>query len=114
MSLNLINKLNALEDVPKPSDNWVALDKEHRIEKVKLFLKNISDYNEIKVINANENGHVIIEIGFNIDASKRGLFLLDMEQKMKKEIDKSITVWLNPIGDKSKLRALRGITIKDI
>ena len=47
----------------------------------------------------------------NIFASmnKRGLFLLELEERLKSAIDKGITIWLEPVGDKSKLRQLRGI-----
>ena len=47
-----------------------------------------------------------------IPANERGLLLLDLEEKLKIEIDKGITVWCEPVGDKSKLRKLRGIEIK--
>ena len=40
--------------------------------------------------------------------------LLDFEEELKKSIDQGITIWLEPVGDKSKLRNLRGITIKAI
>ena len=42
----------------------------------------------------------------------RGMILLDLEEKLKKNIDIGLTVWLEPVGDKSKLRNLRGIKIK--
>ena len=32
---------------------------------------------------------------------------------MKESVDNAITIWLEPVGDKSKLRNLRGIKIKD-
>ena len=32
---------------------------------------------------------------------------------LKRKVDNSITVWLEPVGDKSKLRNLRGITFKN-
>ena len=31
---------------------------------------------------------------------------------MKADIDEGITLWLEPVGDKSKLRNLRGIELK--
>ena len=40
--------------------------------------------------------------------------LLDLEERLKKKIDLALTVWLEPVGDKSKLRNLRGITMKSI
>ena len=39
----------------------------------------------------------------------RGIILLDLEEQLKKNIDQGLTVWLEPIGDKSKLRNLRGV-----
>jgi hypothetical protein len=42
------------------------------------------------------------------------MMLLDLENEIKKDIDHGITVWLEPVGDKSKLRNLRGIKIKDV
>ena len=47
-----------------------------------------------------------------IKASERGILLLDLEQLLKNKIDQGITIWLEPVGDKSKLRNLRGIKIK--
>ena len=37
--------------------------------------------------------------------------LIDLENKIK-TIDPGLTLWLEPVGDKSKLRNLRGITFK--
>ena len=37
--------------------------------------------------------------------------ILELEERLKSKIDKGITVWCEPIGDKSKLRKLRGIKI---
>jgi hypothetical protein len=49
-----------------------------------------------------------------IPTNIRGLLLLDLEKKLKDNIDNGLTVWLEPVGDKSKLRNLRGIKIKKI
>ena len=61
---------------------------------------------------AAENGQITLLIERTISAGVRGLMLLDLEQALKDSIDKGITVWLVPVGDKSKLRNLRGIQIK--
>ena len=45
-------------------------------------------------------------------ANERGLFLLELEEKLKLAVDQGITVWCEPVGDKSKLRNLRGVEIK--
>ena len=47
-----------------------------------------------------------------ISADKRAMLLLDIEDILKKTVDKGITIWLKAVGDKSKLRNLRGIEIK--
>ena len=48
----------------------------------------------------------------NILPNIRGPLLLDLETSLKNSIEKCITIWLEPVGDKSKLRKLRGIEIK--
>ena len=35
-----------------------------------------------------------------------------MSPVIKNNIDKGLTVWFDPVGDKSKLRNLRGVEIK--
>ena len=48
----------------------------------------------------------------NISVSKRGLFLLELEEELKRNIDQGLTIWCEPIGDKNSLRNLRGIQMK--
>lgn len=45
----------------------------------------------------------------DIAPNVRGLLLLNLEKKLKEYIDIGITIWLEPVGDKSKLRQLRGV-----
>ena len=40
------------------------------------------------------------------------MLLLDIEDMLKKTVDIGVTIWLKAVGDKSKLRNLRGIEIK--
>ena len=110
--MNLINKHNSLIDSPVVSENWKLMKENDRIDQIKKFLlRNINDI-EYEVIKATDDGQVIIRINKSIPASKRGLVLLEIEEKMKTNLDKGLTLWLEPIGDKSKLRNLRGISIK--
>ena len=67
-----------------------------------------------EVFNANKDAQVILKTEQSILAKERGLLLLEVEEILKKSIEEAITVWLEPIGDKSKLRNLRGITIKSV
>ena len=56
-----------------------------------------------------DDGQIILRVQKSIPSNIRGILLLDLEDRIKKNIDKGLTVWLEPVGDKSKLRNLRGI-----
>ena len=66
-------------------------------------------YKEFEVIAAHLNGQIVLKIERAIPANERGLFLLKLEENLKSSVDRGITVWCEPVGDKSKLRNLRGI-----
>ena len=109
---NYINKKFSLENTPKTSDEWKNMIEKDRIILINSILKSTKIYESFEVLKAQENGHVILKTEKAIQASERGILLLEMEEKLKKEIDIGITIWLDPVGDKSKLRNLRGIKIK--
>jgi len=93
-------------------ENWRKMSEEERINRIyKCFEKN-QEYKEFKVLNAPDNGQIVLQIERLIPANERGIFLLDLEIILKNNIDKAITVWCEPVGDKSKLRQLRGVKIK--
>ena len=62
-----------------------------------------------EAVQAPNNGQIVLKIERAIPANERGLLLLELEERLKSSVDKGITVWCEPIGDKSKLRNLRGI-----
>ena len=95
-----------------PTDEWTSFTPEERVKKVQTYIEKNKVYADIKVMLADTNGHVVMRIDHSIPANERGLFLLDMEQELKEKIDIGITLWLEPIGDKSKLRQLRGVEVK--
>jgi Tfp pilus assembly protein PilZ len=96
---------------PIPSEDWKNKSEKDRIEKISSFLKSNILYKDFIIIKALDNGQVIIKIDHLIAANKRGILLLDLESILKKKIDQGITIWCEPVGDKSKLRQLRGVTI---
>ena len=100
----------ALEKTPQTSDKWINLSLEKKKELVQNELKNDENLKEFEVCNAMNDGQIIFKVNNSIPSSKRGNVLLDLEEKLKSNIDKGLTVWFEPIGDKSKLRNLRGIT----
>jgi hypothetical protein len=98
--------------VIKPTESWIGLSEADRIEKVVTELQRDDRYSHIMVVNALDNGHVILRIETPMAASERGLFLLELERKLKFVLDEGLTIWLEPVGDKSKLRMLRGVSVK--
>tara|TARA_B100001540_G_C15581917_1_gene539962 strand:- start:329 stop:667 length:339 start_codon:yes stop_codon:yes gene_type:complete len=109
--MEYISKTNALLSSPKTSEKWKKKTNQDRIKTINDHL-NKYNLNYIDVVNTEEDGQVILKIEKQISAGERGLMLLELEEKLKNELDEGITIWLEPVGDKSKLRNLRGINIK--
>ena len=97
------------QETPKPSEKWKNLSEDSRIEMIAEELKKNVIYSNFEVVEAPDNGQIILKIEKAIPSNVRGLMLLELEAKLKSAIDKGISVWLEPVGDKSKLRNLRGI-----
>lgn len=112
--MNLINKKIAIMDTPSVSLSWRKKNEKLRIEEIENYLSKEQKYNIFKVINAPDNGQIVLKTQKSFDANIRGMFLLDLENFLKNKIDNGLTVWLEPVGDKSKLRNLRGIKVKSV
>ena len=109
---NYITKKFANEESPKVSSFWKNKTNEERIESVvKILIKN-NHHDTFQVIKADDNGQITLKTEKTIKASERGVMLLNIEYLIKESLDNGITLWLEPVGDKSKLRNLRGITLK--
>ena len=90
---------------------WIEKSEKDRINTICRELQKNDLYKNFKVIKAPDNGQIVLKIDELISANKRGLLLLELEEKLKFNIDKGITVWCEPVGDKSALRKLRGVEI---
>ncbi len=66
----------------------------------------------LKPVSAKADGQVTFTLKRELNVTVRGGLLLDAEQWLKSELDKGITVWLEPMGDRSSLRKLRGVEVK--
>ena len=86
--------------------------KEERYKILKKIIDSDIRYKNFEIFNTPDNGQLVFKIDENISVKERGLMLLDFEKKIKNNIDKGLTVWCEPVGDKSKLRNLRGIKLK--
>lgn len=109
---NYINKKFSYENSPKTGIKWQGLGEEERKKLVLELISKNPKYETFEISRAEENGSVTLKIEKSIQASERGILLLDLEELLKNNIDQGITIWLEPVGDKSKLRNLRGIEIK--
>ena len=107
-----IKKNFSYVDSPKTNQAWMDLSEDSRKELILQILIKNPKYEDFEIIRAELNGNVILKIEKSIKASERGVLLLDLEQILKDKVDQGITIWLEPVGDKSKLRNLRGIEIK--
>jgi len=99
-------------DSPTTSEEWVAMDEITRKTLVSQALMDLNFSNVAEVVRAPDNGQLVLKLKVALGASERGLFLLDMEEKLKQRVDTGITIWCEPVGDKSKLRQLRGVQIQ--
>ena len=96
---------------PITSKNWINLSPNDRVKSINKVILNNELYKDFKIIKVPDNGQIVFKIEKLIDASKRGLLLLGLEEILKLKIDIGITVWCEPVGDKSVLRKLRGVKI---
>tara|TARA_B110000483_G_C18124777_1_gene515145 strand:- start:883 stop:1224 length:342 start_codon:yes stop_codon:yes gene_type:complete len=96
---------------PLVGKNWLKLSDKERVEVLNIELKknNLEDF---EVFKTPDNGQIVFKVSNPIPSGKRGLLLLDLESNLKENIDEGLTVWFEPVGDKSKLRNMRGITFQ--
>ncbi len=99
---------------PKPSDAYTLLSDSERLV---LISKSISSevgkkFESIELVSAKSDGQVILRLREPLSADMRGTLLLDYEDLLKKRVDQGLSVWLEPLGDRSSLRNLRGIEVK--
>ena len=102
----------SMEKTPKVSKVWLNQNQERRINSILMIIEKNQEFNCIKVLECHDNGNVDIDLDPSIRVGKRGLYILNFEELIKKEIDLGLTVWCKPLGDKNSLRNLRGIQIK--
>ena len=108
MNKNLNFKDFIFTKTPTTSENWLKLTNEERVKLLSIELKK-KKLEYFEVFKTPDNGQIIFKVSKPIPSSERGVLLLDLESKIKENIDKGLTVWFEPVGDKSKLRNMRGI-----
>jgi hypothetical protein len=101
-------------ETPKVTVEWEMLTVDERKMKLNELLKGSIFEEFFSVTRAENNGFVHIIFSYPIQASKRGMLILDFEEFLKNHLDSGISVWCEPLGDKNSLRNLRGIQIKTV
>ena len=102
-------KNNVSAKTPSTSEFWKNLLHDKRADLINEELKKDKNLSEFEVFKTPDNGQIVFKVQKTIPSNKRGLLLLDLEDQLKANVDKGVTVWFEPMGDKSKLRNLRGI-----
>jgi hypothetical protein len=109
MGKSRIMKHFADTDTPLPGDAWKNSSEEKRRQSVSNVIDKYDQYDDIEVQSAAVDGRVVLCTEKIIPANERGLYYLKIEEILKQKVDVGISVWCEPVGDKSKLRALRGV-----
>ena len=104
----------ANSDTPRPSENWARFSDAERLALVRqTIFTSLSDSRDVLIVaEAKSDGQVIVSLTQPVSAARRGTLLLDFEEFLKEKIDPGLVVWLEPLGDRSSLRNLRGIEVK--
>jgi len=109
MNLSYYNNI----DCPTISSQWLKFSEAQRIDLILTSIQENTSYrNNINIVQALNNGYVIVSLKESLNAGDRGTLLLDFESFLKEKLDQGITIWLEPLKDKSSLRKLRGIEVK--
>lgn len=107
------NTFYANTDTPKPGSVWLSYADGERLALVSNRLgQNPQFATLLAVVEAKSDGQVIVKFLAPVAADKRGGILLDFEEYLKNSIDQGLAVWLEPLGDRSSLRNLRGIEVR--
>lgn len=99
---------------PTPGHPWRDRSDRERLLQVEnaLATKMPALQDIVSIVAARSDGQVIVSLRVPVPADKRGTLLLDLEAGLKDLIDPGLVVWLEPLGDRSSLRNLRGIEVR--
>ena len=102
----------ANDETPVTRSNWKKLSANQRIKAVYEITRENDYFKGVLISRALEDGHVFVTLSKDIKVAERGKLLLDFEEQIKNRLDKGLSIWCEPLGDKNSLRKLRGIEIK--
>ena len=91
------------------SATWPEFTDEARMAAVRL---RVGEYGYFEVVHARASGETILRINKQMNAAQRGQELRKVERDLRMSIDPSITIYLEPMLDKNRVR-FRGVKIKE-
>lgn len=110
---NMNLKEISFAQTPTCGMNWVELnDASRELLVTQLIEKHPAWAAIMQVHRVQRDGQVIVKFLVPVGAQQRGTLLLDFEACLKQHLDVGLTVWLEPLEDRSSLRRLRGIEVK--
>ena len=71
----------------QPAKNGLLIGELARKAQVSQALMDLNFSNVAEVVQAPENGQIVLKLKVALGASERGIFLLDMEEKLKQKVD---------------------------
>jgi hypothetical protein len=103
----------AAVDSPLTAKEWSEKSEIERLSLVKSSLAGscIEYICQLEPVVARSDGQVTFRMIGELKVGVRGGVLLDAEAWLKNTVDQGITVWVEPMGDRSSLRKLRGVRI---
>lgn len=114
-NLSRVNVVDFDAETDQSSPSWQLLGRENQLSKIRAAVDSHPEFGQLlEVADVGVGSQVVVVLKGNVSASRRGTLLLDLEAFLKQSLDKGISIWCQPIGDKSSLRKLRGITIDSI
>lgn len=102
----------AIASTPPPGLRWRALDGGQRQAAVSDVIAKLASSSVVTLVEARQDGQVIVILDSAVPLSQRGPCLLDLEEALKQAVDPGLVVWHQAIGDRNSLRKLRGVVVK--
>ena len=89
-------------------ERWKATTPDERFRSVSAVLNESAT----ELVEARADGAVILRLTADLPASERGPLLLGIENELRCSVAPGLEVWLEPKGDRNRLRLLRGIVVQ--
>lgn len=99
-------------DCPTVGEDWQSHSTSERLRIVEEAIRNQGVGDLIEVTRVLEDGQVYVSLVQEVPVERRGPLLLDCEAQLKRTVDPGIVLWVEPLGDRNRLRHLRGVDVK--